>query len=79
MTKIRLPAEWEKQSGIMLTWPQIQSDWSTHYHEAENTFLNIAAETSRHELVLIVCANDSHLDHIAQRLHETKCIFGNVR
>ncbi|MFI3240549.1 MAG: agmatine deiminase family protein, partial [Bacteroidales bacterium] len=29
MTKLRyiLPAEWEEQSGILLSWPHADSDW----------------------------------------------------
>lgn len=64
MTLPRLPAEWEPQSGIMLTWPHSHTDWADILAEVEPTFAQIAAHTSLHEKVLIVANNDAHRSHI---------------
>jgi len=44
----RLPAEWEHQSGILLSWPTADSDWSENLAEAHSTYL---------ELIKAICAN----------------------
>ena len=55
---IYLPAEWEKQSGVQLTWPHEKSDWSNeNMEDVVKCFASIAAEISKREPVLIVCNN----------------------
>lgn len=66
-----LPAEWSAQSGVMLTWPHDQGDWSDRLPEAEKNYLEIARHISHYEKVLIVCLDESHQQHIQQSLAST--------
>jgi len=50
----RLPAEWEPQSGVMLTWPHAGTDWAPMLDEIVQTYQEMAREISRHERLLIV-------------------------
>ena len=68
MTEQRLPAEWEPQSGIMLTWPLADTDWGQTLTSVESVFVSICAHTSPHEKVLIVAKDSTHQAHI------TSCI-----
>ncbi len=54
---IVFPAEWEKQSGVQLTWPHENSDWADTLHEVIPCFVSIAKEIAERELLLIVCNN----------------------
>lgn len=55
MTKTAyLPAEWHKQKFIQLTWPHEKSDWAYMLEEVEKCFIQIAAEISKREPLLIV-------------------------
>ncbi|MGH8120841.1 MAG: agmatine deiminase family protein [Gammaproteobacteria bacterium] len=65
---IRLPAEWERQSALLLTWPHPDTDWSTLLHEVEPVFVEITRHASRHQTVIIACHNDRHLHHIRELL-----------
>ncbi len=51
---IVLPAEWEAQSGIQLTWPHVDTDWAYMLDEVESCFVNIAREIAARQLLLIV-------------------------
>ena len=51
---LRLPAEWEAQSGIQLTWPHAATDWSYMLDEVEECFIRLAREIAQRELLLIV-------------------------
>lgn len=51
---VRLPAEWEAQDGILLSWPHADSDWSDDLELVEPVFAAIAAAISHYEQVLIV-------------------------
>lgn len=53
----RLPAEWEPQSGIQLTWPDAHTDWAPYLDEVTNTFLQLAHIITRYEKLLIVTSD----------------------
>ena len=38
----RLPAEWEQQSGIQLTWPHANTDWKPYLEDITKVFVNMA-------------------------------------
>jgi agmatine/peptidylarginine deiminase len=52
-----LPPEWYPQSGVMLTWPHKDTDWSELLGEVENVFVLIANEILKCEKLLIVCSD----------------------
>lgn len=49
-----LPAEWQRQSGVQLTWPHEATDWAYMLEEVERCFVDIAREIAAHELLLVV-------------------------
>jgi agmatine deiminase len=51
----RLPAEWEPQSAVQLTFPHAGTDWRPVLPEVLPCFLEIARTVARYEKVLIVC------------------------
>ncbi|MBM9535797.1 agmatine deiminase family protein [Desulfobulbus alkaliphilus] len=51
---IRLPAEWEKQDGVLLAWPHATSDWHDLLETVEPVFVAITRAISQFEQVLIV-------------------------
>ena len=50
----RLPAEWEPQSGVQLTWPHAQTDWAYMLDEITETYGQMADAIRKYEPVLIV-------------------------
>lgn len=61
-----LPAEWEPQSAVMLTWPRQDGDFQQHFHAIEQTFLTIAAAVAENETVHINVSDDK--DRLERRL-----------
>jgi len=59
--KRRLPAEWEPQSFVQLTFPHENTDWADHLESVLPCFLEIAASISRFQPVLIICQDASAL------------------
>ncbi len=49
----RLPAEWESQSGVQLTWPHEQTDWKPILTEVTDTYMVMALEIRKRESLLI--------------------------
>lgn len=62
----RLLPEWAPQSGVMLTWPRSDGDWSPDYASVERCHTQLAKEISLREQVVIVCMDDSHAERIRQ-------------
>lgn len=50
----RLPAEWEPQSGIQLTWPHINTDWAPILKQIEKTYCVLSEEIRKREPLLVV-------------------------
>lgn len=50
----RLPAEWEPQSGVQLTWPHADTDWAPMLDEILKTYEEIAQEIKKREPLLVV-------------------------
>ena len=48
-----LPAEWELQSAIMLTWPHAGTDWKPYLPEISQTYLELADIITRYEHLLV--------------------------
>ncbi|MCQ2606949.1 MAG: agmatine deiminase family protein [Bacteroidales bacterium] len=53
----RLPAEWEPQDCIQLTWPHRGTDFAPVYERAVACFVNIAKEISCRQKLIIACKN----------------------
>ena len=51
---MRLPAEWEPQSGIQLTWPHKHTDWAYMLEEVQQCFICIAREIAQREYLFVV-------------------------
>ena len=52
--RYRLPAEWEPQSGVQLTWPHAGTDWAPMLDEVLATYEEMAREIRKREPLLIV-------------------------
>lgn len=50
----RLPAEWERQSGIQLTWPHADTDWKPYLEDITHTFIELTREIAKRQKLLIV-------------------------
>ncbi|MDF7806948.1 agmatine deiminase family protein [Pontiellaceae bacterium B12219] len=50
----RLPAEWEPQDAVLLTWPHAQTDWADCLEAAQQTFAEIEAAIRRFQSVILV-------------------------
>ena len=54
---LHLPAEWQTQSAVLLTWPHAETDWQPWLDDIEKTYCEIAVAISRFQLVVIACHN----------------------
>ena len=55
--RYRLPAEWEPQSLVMLTWPHQDTDWAPYLEEITRTYVEMADAITQYERLLVVTPN----------------------
>lgn len=67
-SNIYLPAEWEKQDGILLSWPHSSSDWQPILDEVEPSFAAIARYICESQALIIICHDQEHQMDITQKL-----------
>jgi agmatine/peptidylarginine deiminase len=63
---IRLPAEWEQQTGVLVCWPTQTSDWSGNYTDAESAYLAITRSITALGQAYIGCADPQTAQRVAQ-------------
>ena len=66
----RLPAEWEQQSGVLISWPTISTDWKDNLADAETAYLEIAELIARICHVYICCSDSATLQHVEKLCHD---------
>lgn len=54
MKKIRLPAEWEEQDGVLMAWPHQETDWKPYLESVVPVFSSIIKEITKREKLLLV-------------------------
>jgi agmatine deiminase len=52
----RLPAEWEEQDGVLLAWPDENTDWEPVLDRVEPVFAEIIAAITRFQRVVLIAA-----------------------
>ncbi len=67
MNSTYLPAEWEEQAFIQLTWPHNKSDWAYMLDEVEQCYINIARHILMHERLIIVTCEADHVTSLLKK------------
>ena len=70
---MRLPAEWERQSGIQLTWPHADTEWY-RLEDVIRCYTEIAAAILRYEPLLIVARDIEECKSDLRRTAAAACL-----
>lgn len=68
----RLPAEWEQQSFVQLTFPHAASDWKDDLELVTPVFIKIITQITRFEEVLLLCQDKTATQKLFQHLDTTQ-------
>lgn len=64
---LRLPAEWEAQSAVLLAWPHADTDWADRLTDVESTYTALIGAITRYQAA-VVCVADANLRTRAETL-----------
>ena len=76
---LRLPAEWEPQSAVLIAWPHAGTDWAERLAEVETTYVALAAAVTRFEPLVVVVADAAVQAHAEARLRDARVELARVR
>ena len=65
-TNYLLPAEWERQSGVLLTWPHANTDWKPYLKDITNMFIEMARAIADREKLLVATPE---VENVSTLLH----------
>ena len=63
----RLPAEWEPQEAIQLTWPHNGTDWKPVIQEVTQCYINIAREIAKREKLWIITPEPQKVERLLRK------------
>ncbi|KGM57660.1 agmatine deiminase [Lysobacter arseniciresistens ZS79] len=78
-TAPRFPAEWERQSAILIAWPHADTDWADRLGDVEETYIALVAAITRFQPVLVCVANDDVEAYARARLASARVDMERVR
>jgi agmatine/peptidylarginine deiminase len=76
---LRFPAEWERQSAILIAWPHAGTDWAERLESVEATYVALVAAITRFQ-VAVICVADKGVEARARGLlTESSTTMARVR
>ena len=76
---LRLPAEWEPQSAVLIAWPHAGTDWAARLASVETTYVALSSAITRFQSLIIVVPDVALLAHVETRLREHGVELSRVR
>jgi agmatine/peptidylarginine deiminase len=77
--QFRLPAEWERQSAVLIAWPHAETDWAERLAEVEETYIALVAAITRFEDAVICVADEDLQTYAEARLRSARVEMSKVR
>jgi len=74
-TSCRLPAEWEAQWGVQLTWPHEGTDWAPYLTEIEQTFVQLAEVITQEECLIVVAQDTTRPQKLLSHLRKDRIFW----
>ncbi|MFP1682967.1 agmatine deiminase family protein [Alloalcanivorax sp. C16-1] len=71
--------EWQPQWGVLLAWPDADTDWAGQLDAAHATYTALIAAVLDHEAVLLLCRNGDSADQVRQRLADAGADLTRLR
>lgn len=76
---LRLPAEWEPQSAVLIAWPHADTDWAERLAQVETTYVALAGAVTRFQSLIIVVADAALRAHAEQQLRAAGVDLSRIR
>lgn len=75
ITQSRLPAEWEGDNAVIISWPHAGSDWAYMLPQATECYIGLAHAITRHAVLVVVAPDTAPIRHLLADIPEGRVIY----
>ncbi len=79
VSEFRMPAEWEPQKSVWMSWPHNKNDWPGLFEKIPNVVGKIIKYLTKHQRIDLLVNNTKTIDTIRIYLKKIGCNISNVK
>ena len=77
--EFRMPAEWEPQKSVWMSWPHNKNDWPSLFEKIPNVVGKIIKYLTKHQRIDLLVNNTKSIDTTRIYLKKIGCNISNIK
>ena len=77
--EFRMPAEWEPQKSVWISWPHNRNDWPGMFEKIPNVVGKIIKYLANHQRIDLLVNTNKSMDEARKQLTRTGCKLSNIK
>ena len=79
INEFRMPAEWEPQKSVWISWPHNKNDWPGMFEKIPNVVGKIIKYLANHQRIDLLVNTNKNMDEARKQLKRTGCKLSNIK
>ena len=79
INEFRMPAEWEPQKSVWISWPHNKNDWPGMFEKIPNVVGKIIKYLANHQRIDLLVNTNKIMDEARKQLKRTGCKLSNIK
>ena len=79
INEFRMPAEWEPQKSVWISWPHNKNDWPGMFEKIPNVVGKIIKYLANHQRIDLLVNTNKSMDEARKQLTRTDCKLSNIK
>ena len=79
INEFRMPAEWEPQKSVWISWPHNKNDWPGMFEKIPNVVGKIIKYLANHQRIDLLVNTNKSMDETRKQLKRTGCKLSNIK
>ena len=79
INEFRMPAEWEPQKSVWISWPHNKNDWPGMFEKIPNVVGKIIKYLANHQRIDLLVNTNKSMDEAGKQLKRTGCKLSNIK
>ena len=79
INEFRMPAEWEPQKSVWMSWPHNKNDWPGLFENIPNVVGGIIKYLTKHQRIDLLVNNNKKINNIKKYLKKIGCKISNIK
>ena len=79
INEFRMPAEWEPQKSVWISWPHNKNDWPGMFEKIPNVVGKIIKYLANHQRIDLLVNTNKSMDEARKQLTRTGCKLSNIK